>query len=70
MDLITIGLAYYSVDDYENAAHYLEQAAAEERWLETSGKEVAYLLIGNNYIRWASRDDDPQYLSGCGQKLC
>jgi tetratricopeptide (TPR) repeat protein len=62
MDLITIGLAYYSVDDFENAARYLEQAAAEERWLETSGKEVAYLLIGNTYIRWASKDDDAQYL--------
>jgi tetratricopeptide (TPR) repeat protein len=62
MDLITLGLAYYSVDDYENAARYLEQAAAEQRWLETSGKEVAYLLIGNTYIRWASKDDDAQYL--------
>ena len=55
MDLITIGLAYYSVDDYENAARYLERAAADERWLETSGKEVAYLLIGNAYIRWTSQ---------------
>jgi tetratricopeptide (TPR) repeat protein len=62
MDLITIGLAYYSVDDFENAAHYLGQAAAEQRWLETSGKEVAYLLLGNTYIRWASKDDDAQYL--------
>ena len=62
MDLITIGLAYYSVDDFENAVRFLEQAAAEQRWLETSGKEVAYLLIGNTYIRWASKDDDAQYL--------
>jgi hypothetical protein len=67
MDLITIGLAYYSVDDYKNAARYLEQAAAEERWLETSGKEVAYLLIGNTYIRWTSRDDDPQYLTAAAK---
>ena len=62
MDLITLGLAYYSVDDFENAARYLEQAAADQRWLETSGKEVAYLLIGNTYIRWASKEDDAQYL--------
>ena len=62
MDLITIGLAYYSVDDFENAALYLEKAAAEKRWLETSGKEVVYLLIGNTYIRWASRDDNAQYV--------
>lgn len=67
MDLITIGLAYYSVDDYENAARYLERAAAEERWLETSGKEVAYLLIGNTYIRWTSRDDDSQYLTAAAK---
>lgn len=67
MDLITIGLAYYSVDDYKNAARYLEQAAAEERWLEASGKEVAYLLIGNTYIRWASKDDDSQYLTAAAK---
>ncbi len=63
MDLITIGLAYYSVDNFENAALYLEKAAAESRWLETSGKEVVYLLIGNAYVRWASRDNDSQYIS-------
>jgi tetratricopeptide (TPR) repeat protein len=67
MDLITIGLAYYSVDDFENATRYLERAAADERWLEMSGKEVAYLLIGNAYIRWTSRDDDPQYLTAAAK---
>ena len=62
LNLMTIGLAYYSVDDYQNAARYLEQAAAEPRWLETSGKEVAYLLVGNAYVGWASKDNDVQYL--------
>ena len=67
LDLITIGLAYYSVDDFENAAYYLEQAAAEDRWLEASGKEVAYLLVGNAYVRWASRVDDSKYLTNAAE---
>ena len=62
LDLITIGLAYYSIDDYRNAAHYFEQATAEPRWTETSGKEVAYLLLGNAYVGWVSKEDDEQYL--------
>ncbi len=62
LDLITIGLAYYSVDDYANAVHYLEQASAEPRWLDGSGKEVAYLLLGNAYVGWASKENDDQYL--------
>ena len=62
IDLITIGLAFYSVDDFENAAYYFEHAAQEDRWLENNGKEVVYLLLGNTYIRWASREDDAQYL--------
>jgi tetratricopeptide (TPR) repeat protein len=67
LNLITIGLAYYSVDDYQNAAHYFDQAVAEPRWLETSGKEVAYLLAGNAYISWASKDNDAQYLAQAQQ---
>jgi tetratricopeptide (TPR) repeat protein len=63
LDLITIGLAFYSVDDFENAGRYFEQAVNEDRWLETNGKEVVYLLIGNTYIRWASKEDDSKYLS-------
>jgi tetratricopeptide (TPR) repeat protein len=63
MNLITIGLAYYSVDDYRNAAHYFEQAIAEPRWLEISGKEVAYLLAGNAYVGWVSKDNDARYLA-------
>jgi tetratricopeptide (TPR) repeat protein len=62
LNLITIGLAYYSVDDYQSASRYFEQASNESRWLESSGKEVAYLLLGNAYIGRASKEDDNQYL--------
>jgi tetratricopeptide (TPR) repeat protein len=57
LDLITIGLAYYSIDDFEQALPYFEQAAAEKRWVR-GGKEVVYLLIGNAYIRQASKTQD------------
>lgn len=54
LDLITIGLAYYSVDDFKNARLKFEEAANEERWVG-AGKEVVYLLIGNAYVRQASK---------------
>jgi tetratricopeptide (TPR) repeat protein len=62
LDLITIGLAYYSVEDFNNAVKYFQQAADEERWLKVNGKEVVYLLLGNAYVRWASKDDTSEYL--------
>ena len=54
LDFVTIGLAYYSVDDFENALSYFEKAASEERWVG-GGKEVVYLLIGNAYVRQVSK---------------
>ncbi len=54
LDLVTIGLAYYSIDDFENALSYFEKAAKEERWVG-GGKEVVYLLIGNAYVRQATK---------------
>ncbi len=62
LDLITIGLAYYSIDKFEEAIPKFQEAADDTRWLDSSGKEVVYLLLGNAYELWASRDDDNQYL--------
>lgn len=57
LNLLTLGLAYYSLDDYERALTYFEQAASETRWVGR-GKEVAYMLIGNSYARQASKAQD------------
>jgi tetratricopeptide (TPR) repeat protein len=62
LDLITIGLAYYSVDDFKQALSYFEKAAAEKRWI-SQGREVVYLLIGNAYVRQASKVHDFSDLS-------
>jgi tetratricopeptide (TPR) repeat protein len=44
---ITVGLAYYSVHNYESALRYFESAESIEGWSEEEGKHVLYLLAGN-----------------------
>lgn len=62
LSLMTIGLAYYSVDDFEQALDYFARAEATPGWLETAGKEVIYLLLGNATVRKAAEDDTTEYL--------
>jgi tetratricopeptide (TPR) repeat protein len=59
---IAIGLSYYAIDDFEGAIEYFKRAEATEGWLSNAGKEVAYLLLGNAYARWASKDKDIAHL--------
>jgi hypothetical protein len=63
LGLITIGLAYYANDDYENALTYFDRAVNVEKWLDSAGKEVAYVLRGNARIRLASIRKDRTGLS-------
>ncbi len=60
--LITIGLAYYSIDSFDNALDYFQKAELTEGWFDSDGKEVVYLLIGNSYIRKASLEKTVDYL--------
>jgi tetratricopeptide (TPR) repeat protein len=62
LSLVTVGLAYYSIDEFESALEYFEQAKATEGWLDSAGKEVACLLTGNSYVRLASRKNQTEYL--------
>jgi tetratricopeptide (TPR) repeat protein len=62
LNQITIGLVYYSVDDYPNAIHFFEIAKNDPDWLDLDGKEIAYLLVGNSYTRLASIELDSDYL--------
>jgi tetratricopeptide (TPR) repeat protein len=67
LNSITIGLAYYSIDDFENALTYFDLAEIEEKWLDTAGKEIIYLLLGNTFSRLASKEQAPEYLSEAEQ---
>lgn len=60
---MTLGLSLYALDDFEGAIEYFERATQTEGWLTNAGKEVAYLLLGNAFARWASKDNMPQYLA-------
>jgi tetratricopeptide (TPR) repeat protein/ribosomal protein L34 len=62
LSLMTIGLAYYSIDDFEEASDYFLQAEATKGWLENAGKEVIYLLLGNANNRRASQENSIEYL--------
>ena len=63
LSLITIGLAFLSVDDAEKALDYFQQAEALDGWFKTAGKEIIYLLIGNAYGRQASIEKSETYLA-------
>jgi tetratricopeptide (TPR) repeat protein len=51
LSLISIGLAYYSLDNFEQALEYFQQAEQDEHWPRTDGKEIVYLLLGNAKVR-------------------
>jgi tetratricopeptide (TPR) repeat protein len=62
LSLMTIGLAYYSIDDFEEALDYFGRAIETEGWADTAGKEVVYLLQGNTYFRLASNEMATNYV--------
>ena len=56
LSLITLGLAYYSVDNFNDAIEQFSQAEQDNRWLDRAGKEIVYLLLGNAYSRMIAQD--------------
>lgn len=62
LSLITLGLAYYSIDDFNKAIVRFQQAADDPHWLDNAGKEIIHLLLGNAYVRQASKEQSPAYL--------
>jgi len=52
---LVIGLAEYSLDDYDAALQHFQAAEAEKFWLKSQGKELVYLMIGNAYLRKAGQ---------------
>lgn len=55
LSLLTMGLAHYAIDDFEQALIYFGDAEKTEGWFRNAGKEVIYLLMGNAYVRWDSQ---------------
>lgn len=51
LGLLTIGLGYYTFDRYEQALSYFDQAVNTPGWLDSAGKEIAYLMRGNARAR-------------------
>lgn len=56
LSLITLGLAYYSIDNFDQALDYFQSAESTKGWVTTAGKEVAYLMLGNARVRLASKN--------------
>jgi tetratricopeptide (TPR) repeat protein len=57
LSLMTIGLAYYSIDDYETATGYFSRTLQVKGWVSDPGKAVVHNLLGNADIQRASRDN-------------
>lgn len=56
LSYLTIGLSYYATDDFARASEYFASAEAVQGWLQSAGKEVVYLLMGNANVRRASKE--------------
>jgi tetratricopeptide (TPR) repeat protein len=67
LSLIAIGMAYQSVDNYEQALQFFQRAEETPGWLDSAGKEVIYLLLGNAYARQASLQKSAQPLEAAAQ---
>jgi tetratricopeptide (TPR) repeat protein len=61
LSLITIGLSYYSIDNFEEASKYFGQAQKTKGWSELPGKEIVYLLLGNSGNRRYSAEQSTPY---------
>lgn len=66
---ITLGLAYLSVDRFEDALPHFQAAVNEEQWRSFRGKEVAYLLLGNTYLRLLWQTKDGAYLNDAAENF-
>jgi tetratricopeptide (TPR) repeat protein len=56
LGLLTIGLGYYAFDRYEQALSYFDQAVNTPDWLDSAGKEIAYLMRGNARVRLVGQE--------------
>jgi hypothetical protein len=61
LSLLTIGLSYYSIDNFEQASNYFSQAKNTPGWLNLPGKEIVYLLLGNTGNRRYSVEKSAEY---------
>jgi tetratricopeptide (TPR) repeat protein len=59
LTLITLGLAYYTIDDEDGAISFFKKAINEERWLPGDGKHIVHLLLGNAWGLRISKEQSP-----------
>ena len=55
---IVLGLAAYARDDYRAAEQYFRQTAEKAGLLEDEGQQIAYLFLGNAYLRLAEKESN------------
>jgi tetratricopeptide (TPR) repeat protein len=62
LSLITLGLASFAVDDYEQALDYFINADEVPNWPANAGKEMLYALMGSTASRLAATTLDSGYV--------
>lgn len=60
---ITVGLAYYSLRDFQSALEVFQSTESISGWGEGEGKEVLYLLAGNAAMMTKDYDTSVDYLN-------
>ena len=67
LSLITVGLANYSAERYEDARQRFADAVKTPNWLDDDGKEIGYLMLGNTYLLQASKEKNAALLPAAQQ---
>ena len=62
LSYIAMGLAAYAVDDMAQAQTYFLEAEATPNWVESAGKELIYLFLGNTASNLAANTLDNTYV--------
>jgi tetratricopeptide (TPR) repeat protein len=55
---ITVGLAYYAIDDHQQSIAFFTKAAETSDWFDEDGKEIVYVLLGNAAAHLARTEMD------------
>ena len=68
LSMLLMGMADLLDEQFDVAAREFQGAIATDGWPDGAGKEIAYLLLGNTYIRQASQLSSQQLSTALAEK--
>lgn len=64
---LVLGLAAYSRDDFRKAEHYFRETVEQSGLLPDEGQQIAYLFLGNTYLRLTEKESNSALLTDAQQ---